>query len=566
MSAGGGGTGRDETRLQERARAKEGAAQADRAQRRLQHLYEISKLLMRFESVDRTVPKILGLFTETVPVRIAMLMLDEQGEDTRTRVVVWRSEGTSQARLQAAMAHAQTAYGYLRGSTVELHLEAATGESPLSSITPPSPDAGGNAGFVVLPLVVEHGRIFGALQVESAEPLDEADLMFVNAVVNQLAIALDRLASVAARQAEAAAGQAAAERKATQLSALLENLSDGVVVADESGRVLMINDAARAILGFGDADVRSVDAIYSLEAHDLEERRLPNDQRPLSRALRGEQFVDDEMMLSRPNGERRRVVSTGTSVRDENGNVALAIVVYRDVTELRRLQQQHDEYLALISHDLRNPLGSIVLFVQTLKQSLTKKGLTEDVSIAERVERNVWRVHEMLEELTEATNLESRSVALQRKACDLQELVVGVVDRMEDARARRITIETDDSSSYVVRVEAPLLERVVANLLTNALKYSAQDAPVTARLARKENAVELDVIDRGIGIAPESVKMLFDRYYRTTGGKSRASGLGLGLYIARLIVEAHGGRIDVSSELGKGSTFRLILPSHTVLA
>ena len=359
--------------------------------------------------------------------------------------------------------------------------------------------------------------------------------------------------------------EAEAQQRA-QLRALLENLSDGVAIADASGRVLMINEAARAILGFGDADLRTVDALYSLEAHDLEGRLLPNERRPLSRALRGEQFVDHEMVLTRPNGERRRLVSTGTSVNDENGNVALAIVVYRDVTELRRLEQQHDEYVALISHDLRNPLGSIVLFAHALKQSMAKKGLTEDVKIAERLERNVWRVQEMLEELTEATTLESRGVALKRHVCDLQELVAGVVDRMDGALVRRIALETDGSSSYVVLADAPLLERVVANLLTNALKYSAEDAPVTARLARKESAVELDVIDHGIGIAPESVKMLFDRYYRTTEGEARAKGLGLGLYIARLIVEAHGGRIDVSSELGKGSTFRLILPSHAVLA
>jgi two-component system, OmpR family, sensor histidine kinase MtrB len=104
------------------------------------------------------------------------------------------------------------------------------------------------------------------------------------------------------------------------------------------------------------------------------------------------------------------------------------------------------------------------------------------------------------------------------------------------------------------------LERVVANLLTNALKYSASGSPVIARLARRGNTVELDVIDCGIGLAPESVRMLFTKYYRTPGGKSQASGLGLGLYIAHRIVEAHGGRIEVSSEVGKGSAFRLILP------
>ena len=84
------------------------------------------------------------------------------------------------------------------------------------------------------------------------------------------------------------------------------------------------------------------------------------------------------------------------------------------------------------------------------------------------------------------------------------------------------------------------------------------------RVARAEGAVELDVVDRGISISPENVKMLFERYYRTPGGKARASGLGLGLYIARLIVEAHGGRIDISSEVNKGSSFGISLPSHVV--
>jgi len=89
--------------------------------------------------------------------------------------------------------------------------------------------------------------------------------------------------------------------------------------------------------------------------------------------------------------------------------------------------------------------------------------------------------------------------------------------------------------------DASRLERVIANLLTNALKYSADDAPVTVRLTRRTGSIELDVIDRGIGIAPESLNRLFERYFRTAAGKAHASGLGLGLYIARLIAEAHGG-------------------------
>jgi PAS domain S-box-containing protein len=348
---------------------------------------------------------------------------------------------------------------------------------------------------------------------------------------------------------------------------LLENLSEGIAIADASGRLRMINAAARAILGVGDEELGDIDALQPYEAQDLDGRSLRLEERPLARALRGEEFKDHEVVRIRPNGERRRVVSAGTSVRDRNGKVAFAIIVFRDVTELRRLEQQRDEYLALIAHDLRNPLGVVLMSVAAMKRSMEEKTvprapLAAGMNLAERAERNAKRMVVMLDELREATSLEAQGVAQEGVACDLRELVANVVDSIDDARARRITIVTDDTSPCVVLADAPRLERVIANLLTNALKYSAEEAPVNLRLAREGSDVVLDVVDRGIGIAPESAKRLFERYFRTTAGKARAGGLGLGLYIARLIVEAHGGRIDVSSEVGKGSTFRLVLPSH----
>lgn len=358
-----------------------------------------------------------------------------------------------------------------------------------------------------------------------------------------------------------AMGRTAVAEQHAQLAALLQNVTEGVVIADASGRLLMANSAARAILGLGGEDLSNASALSVLEVHDLEGRPLASDQRCLRRALRGEQFEDFEVLGIRPNGERRHVVSTGTSVRDAGGNVALAIVVFRDITELRRLEQQRDEYLALISHDLRVPLNGLLMFISGMARALEKTGLP--VSLARRAEGSVMRMKAMLEDLTESTTLESHGIALQRVVCDLRELVAGVVDGMDEEAAPRLEVETDDAPPYSVLGDRSRLERVVANLITNALKYSPADATVTVRLARKGGSeIELCVSDRGIGIAPESVKMLFERYYRTREAHERASGLGLGLYIARLIVEGHGGRIDVSSEVGKGSTFRVSLPSH----
>ena len=346
-----------------------------------------------------------------------------------------------------------------------------------------------------------------------------------------------------------------------KLNALLENLEEGVAIVDGTGQVLMLNRSAYAILG-ADHDLATIAALHALDACDLRGQPLPPDQRPVARALRGEQFANYEVLQVTPNGELRRVASTGTCVRDGTGRVALAIVVFRDVTQLRRLEQQREEYLSLITHDLRNPLTSILFFVQTLKRSMDKKGPGDDptAKLAERAERNVKQMGAMLEELTEATSLESHGVTLRLAPCDLRALVADVVDRMDDVRKGRLVLEADDGSPMVVRADASRIERVVSNLVTNALKYSADDARVSVRLARKGSDVALEVSDQGIGIAPESVKMLFDRYYRTGGGKARARGLGLGLYIARLIVEAHGGRIDVSSVVGEGSTFKVLLP------
>jgi NtrC-family two-component system sensor histidine kinase KinB len=360
--------------------------------------------------------------------------------------------------------------------------------------------------------------------------------------------------------------QELAEAEATQraqLHALLDKLSEGVIIAEPGGRVTMLNGAAQAILGIGHDELLTVDALDRIETQDLAGRPLRGEERPLRRALRGEEFVGDEVLCLPLHGDPRgevRVVSAGTSVRDSSGQVALAIVVFRDVTELRRLEKEREEYTALISHDLRNPLASVLMFAGVLRKSMQTKGLTEEASVLQRVERNALRMNAMLEELVDATSLELHATELHRLPLDLGEFVGGVVERLDGARTGRIVIEAGDGPPYIVFADALRIERCVVNLLTNALKYSPEESSVRIRLSRHRDQVVIDVIDSGIGVAPEALKRLFDRFYRTPGGKAKAEGLGLGLYIARLIVEAHGGRIEVHSEIGKGSTFSLILP------
>jgi PAS domain S-box-containing protein len=347
--------------------------------------------------------------------------------------------------------------------------------------------------------------------------------------------------------------------KRAELNALLEGLGEGILIVDATGAVRMMNDAARSILGVESVPPTS-QALDAVLMFDLHGAQLTAEQHPVGRALRGDVFADYEVAYAAPDGQPRRVMATATNVKDKDGAVTSAIIILHDVTQLRRLEQQREEFSALTSHDLRNPLSVICLSAQLLHESLSEKQLIADVGNVTRIERNANEMVAMLEELTEVARLESQRPAPLRRSCDLSELAANVVARLDETSARRVTIETGDDSPSLVLADAAQLERCITNLVTNALKYSAKDAPVVLRFGRSAREVELDVVDHGIGIDPDCVKHVFDRYFRTVSGTRRAEGLGLGLYIVRLIVDAHGGRIDVASEVGKGSTFKLALP------
>jgi len=367
----------------------------------------------------------------------------------------------------------------------------------------------------------------------------------------QMRLINERLILSCVREQENADG---ADNQRAQLNALLENLSEGVIIADGTGRIRMANRAAHAIwLGArGIADVHELNRIVTLR---VDGTLCPADERPLTRALRGEVFAGYELGCIRADGEERRVVTSGTNVQGPDKAVALAIVIFSDVTELRLLERRRDEYVALISHDLRGPLNTIVMSAFLLKERNANLG---DTPVIDRLARNAKRMSAMIAELLESTSLESEGVHLRTATYDLREIVSGIIDDLDDAGRRRVVFEASDATTSVL-VDASKIIRAITNLLTNALKYSPADTAVRVALGHDKDNVVLEIADHGIGIAPAHLPRLFERYYRAPTDKPFV-GLGLGLYITGLIVTAHGGRIEVVSELGEGTTFRLSLP------
>ena len=230
-----------------------------------------------------------------------------------------------------------------------------------------------------------------------------------------------------------------------------------------------------------------------------------------------------------------------------------------DITDHKEAEHFNEEYVDLISHDLRNPLNAIVLRAQAIQQSLQKKGLAQEAAALGPLLAAAQHAEALLGDLFETTRLHAGHLDLQRETVDLGELVGRAIARVASP-SQRVRIELLPTLDAVrVAADPPRLDRVIDNLLENALKYS-HDRPVHVVVARQGAEGVVSVIDQGVGIPAPELPHLFQRHYRASTAGA-ASGLGLGLYAARLIIEAHGGRIWAQSEPGQGSAFHFALQS-----
>jgi signal transduction histidine kinase len=227
-----------------------------------------------------------------------------------------------------------------------------------------------------------------------------------------------------------------------------------------------------------------------------------------------------------------------------------------------RLQRQHQDlltFLAGVAHDLRNPLAAMRMGLRLLDRPLPedKKRRTSEL-----VDRQVTRLERMVGDFLDATLIESGHLELQLRERDVRELVQEAVDLYSlSSPDHRIVLSAGDEP-VVVRADAERIAQVLNNLVSNAIKYSPAGGDVHVSVAAEGGEAVIAVQDWGIGIAPEERKHIFEPFRRSGASRETAPGVGLGLSVARQIVEAHGGRIEVESALGRGSTFRV----HLLLA
>ena len=336
--------------------------------------------------------------------------------------------------------------------------------------------------------------------------------------------------------------------------AVLASMIEGVLAVDHQERILRINQAAATLLGTNPelAVGRSLQEVV----------RKPELQRFITESLQSRTSIEADMTLLYQ-GEERFLQTHGTPLRGSDGQTIGALIVIRDVTRLRRLENLRRDFVANVSHELRTPITAIKGAVETLLAGANENP-EDSQRFLEIANRQSDRLNAIIEDLLSLSRLErdAESDEVARTHERLLPILESALQSCSSvAKSREVDVNLFCSEELVANVNSALLEQAVINLVDNAIKYSESRNFVTVESWQEGEQVMIKVQDRGQGISKAHLPRLFERFYRVDAARSRAvGGTGLGLAIVKHIVQAHNGGVTVHSTPGEGSVFTISLP------
>jgi PAS domain S-box-containing protein len=365
----------------------------------------------------------------------------------------------------------------------------------------------------------------------------------------RLIAAVERTASVILERRLVEKERAMLIRDLTKANARFQSLYDGtaeaILVVGPEGRYLDANRAAVELTGY------THDELLRLDDRDL----LPEPGEGSSRwarLLRDGRW-SGEVEVRRKNGSLVAAESRVTTVTLPTGAVYVSTLL--DISERRALERMRRDFIAVVGHELRNPLSSIMGSASQMQASCTFSA-----SAVERILRQTRQLSRIINDLQEAQYVELGRFRLQKKHVDLLSILRACVEEAAEMSPKHaLRFETTETTLCGI-YDGDRICQVVRNLLSNAIKYMPRGGDVLVRVSANDRRIQVSVADHGPGIAESALPLLFERFYRAPESVDRAPGMGIGLYVCRQLVEAHGGELTVSSELGRGSTFTFTLP------
>jgi PAS domain S-box-containing protein len=342
---------------------------------------------------------------------------------------------------------------------------------------------------------------------------------------------------------------------------LFENAEDLIAIMTVDGVVTAVNRGAEVLLGLKreEAIGRHFRDFLTPAANARMEERF-------RRFYAGEKVSSVfDLELVRKDGSVVPVEVRARFIRDGEGNLIGIQTIHRDMSVRKALEEQRADFLAMLTHDIRTPLQVILGYSELLLDEAQAHNRTWEADVLLRLRSSTLTVSSLVANYLDFSKIEKGRLELTTRPLALNHILRQIKEQYEaEARRRRVTLHLQLQEDLSTIHGDPLaLERVFANLLQNALKFTPEAGQVTVRSAQDDGEVIAAIADSGPGIAPEELPLLFEKYRRTEEGKKR-EGTGLGLFIVKSLVEAHGGRVEVESIVGVGSCFRVFLPTAPV--
>jgi PAS domain S-box-containing protein len=335
--------------------------------------------------------------------------------------------------------------------------------------------------------------------------------------------------------------------------ALMEATGDAVKIVDLDGKVRAWNAGCESLYG------RSArEAVGQSLPHVPPEARTGALAEMRRIAAMGE-VVETEAVAERADGSRITVTLTAVPLRDADDLPAGIMFIARGVSSDSRLEQMQDDFLSLVTQELRNPLTAILGFTQLLSSPEIVADTGKRARTLRSLQARAQQMAAAIEDLLLASRIERGELRLDRAPTDLAMLVTETVTRFEQFQTTHRFVVDAETSMQRADVDPRRIEQAVTNLLSNAVKYSTGAEPVRVAVVRAEGDAAISVTDAGEGVPADETERVFDRFYKGQSARARP-GAGLGLYLVRMIAEAHGGDVALTSKPLKGSTFTIRLP------
>jgi signal transduction histidine kinase len=288
-------------------------------------------------------------------------------------------------------------------------------------------------------------------------------------------------------------------------------------------------------------------------------KELTPEQMPIQQVCAtGKALENYDMDFHFEDGTVRSLMGNVSPLFDAEGKVNGAVAAFMDITELKRAGQLKDEFIGLVSHEIRTPL---TILIGSIGTAMTEGITPEDTRIMLREARDgAESLNHIIDNLVELSRYQSDRLTLKREPIDIARLLQSITEREKAHTSNHRLILDIPEELPLVPADKFRVELIMANLLSNAVKYSAEGTPIQVSARREDGHLTISVSDNGVGIPAEQQSGLFQPFGRLENTARKAKGLGLGLLVCRRLVEAHGGKIWVDSEPGKGSTFFFTLP------